>query len=161
MNLVRKVRALLVVAVAWGALTALVYTVIASFTSLGGPLRPGLTDFLRTFGFAWAVSTVSGLIVGLGLMAVARGRRLQELSNWRIAGAGALAGFVLVLGFIGVFEGFRDANLSLWLYEFLPAAVSIALLTGACTLVLTAIARRGADRDLLADVDAVELLPPG
>lgn len=159
MNFLRRLRALLVVSVAFGALAAVVYTVIAGFTSLAGPLMPGIGDVGRVFAVAWFLSSGTVVLVGLGLIAVARGRKLQELSNWRIAIAGAIAGFFLVFGFVGISGGFNLMELRWGWVGMLRLGGMVGAITGVCILALTAIARRGADRDILADIDTAEMLP--
>lgn len=68
--------------------------------------------------------------------------------------------FVLVFGLLGIACGLNRAEMSMWLGQSLLVAGIVAVVTGGCTLAVTAIALRDKDRDLPQDLDVVGLIPP-
>ncbi|MEZ4377899.1 MAG: hypothetical protein R3B35_06400 [Gemmatimonadales bacterium] len=159
MTTLRRLRALGVVSALWGFLAALLYMGLVVVTSLGAPITPTLSQALIVFGIAWVAGTLTGAVMGVVLMAIARGRPLDRVRRWETFVAGFAAGVAFLILVIGVAGGLTIPDLSMWGTTMLLGAGIFGTATGALTLAFAEVARRGGGA-VTAGVGDPAALPP-
>jgi hypothetical protein len=155
----RRLRSILVIALTWGALWAVVEALLVLLPTTLAYVRPrGIDEALRV-SFALSrrfalLGALGGVVFAVALSRAGRGAEsVDTLARWRVIGCGALGGLTLLLwalqSFVAGYTPFPSV-----LTWFRAAFIGAAL--GAGTAIVALVAARRGVRGLLADRRARE-----